>query len=103
MVPRRLKTLGKHHLPPRSALRFGTPQRLSPTFCFPPGVAKANPRRVVKASRHVQVVKGNPHNKVAKDSRRQVVKANRQTPPGYLLKKLHLNRGSRCSNDGYAH
>ena len=83
-------------------------------------VAKANPRKVGKASPHVrmakgnphvrmakgnprQVVKGNPHNKVAKDSRRQVVKANRQTPPGYLLKKLHLNRGSRCSNDGYAH
>ena len=72
MVPRRLKTLGKHHLP-RSALRFGTPQRLSPTFCFPPGVAKANPRRVVKASRHVQVVKANPH-KVVKANPHKVVK-----------------------------
>ena len=62
-----------------------------------------SPLRKVRANPRAPLVKGNPHNKVAKDSRRQVVKANRQTPPGYLLKKLHLNRGSRCSNDGYAH
>ena len=76
MVLLHLKTLGKHHLP-HSALRFGTLQRLSPTFCFPRRVVKASRHKVVKASPRVQTVRASRH-KVAKASRHvQTVKTRR--------------------------
>ena len=86
----------------------------------PPQELMANPRgRLVKARRHKRVRV--PRHKVLKVPRRKVprvvrrhqavqanplvrlVRANHQTPRVYLLKKLRLNKGSRCSNDGCAH
>ena len=77
-------------------------------------VARANPRvQMVRANPRVQMARANPHDQVARannhvqvakaNPRVQMARANPQTPPGCPLKKLPLNRGSQCSNNGYAH
>jgi len=68
-------------------------------------VARANPRvQMARANNRRQVARANPRVQVARANNHvQVAKANPQTPPGCPLKKLPLNRGSQCSNNGYAH
>jgi hypothetical protein len=58
-------------------------------------VLKVPRRKVPRVVRRHQAVQANPLVRL--------VRANHQTPRVYLLKKLRLNKGSRCSNDGCAH
>jgi hypothetical protein len=98
LLPRKVRG----HLETSNCSRLQSPLRKVRANPHAP-LVKGNPHKAVRANPRAPLVKGNPHKAVRANPRAPLVKGNRQTPPGYLLKKLHLNRGSRCSNDGYAH